>query len=216
MERLTHQRVSGIKAGYWTQSRKDELVERLALYEDTGLEPQEIMELKDLYRERCAELRIMQEAKEQQEHETAEKASRKQDMPPKMQQKAKVVQLDASGGEKKTEGEQPKKKKKDGPSGVPGPYKGFMHIQCPRCGAVKNFCSRKETEIFYCDSCKSTTHLENMAKVLLKCECGKTAVYYTNRYDAAFDIDCVQCEAPVCVEWNKRAKRYTTVRNGGY
>ena len=42
MERLTHQRSSGIKTGYWSPNRKDELVERLAAYEDTGLDPQEI------------------------------------------------------------------------------------------------------------------------------------------------------------------------------
>lgn len=46
MERLTHQRSSGIKTGYWSPNRKDELVERLAAYEDTGLDPQEIYSLK--------------------------------------------------------------------------------------------------------------------------------------------------------------------------
>ena len=46
MERLTHPRSNGIKTGYWSPSKKDELVERLAEYEDTGLRPQEIYELK--------------------------------------------------------------------------------------------------------------------------------------------------------------------------
>lgn len=46
MDRLTHQRSSGIKTGYWSPNRKDELVERLAAYEDTGLDPQEIYSLK--------------------------------------------------------------------------------------------------------------------------------------------------------------------------
>ena len=46
MDRLTHQRSSGIKTGYWSPNRKDELVERLAAYEDTGLDPQEIYNLK--------------------------------------------------------------------------------------------------------------------------------------------------------------------------
>ena len=46
MERLTHERSSGIKTGYWSPNKKDELVERLAKYENTGLTPQEIYELK--------------------------------------------------------------------------------------------------------------------------------------------------------------------------
>ncbi len=43
MNRLTHQRVNGIKQGYWTAAKKDELAERLAAYEDTGLTPEEII-----------------------------------------------------------------------------------------------------------------------------------------------------------------------------
>lgn len=46
MERLTHPRNSGIKTGYWSPNKKDELVERLAAYEDTGLTPEEIERLK--------------------------------------------------------------------------------------------------------------------------------------------------------------------------
>lgn len=46
MERLTHPRSSGIKTGYWSPNKKDELIERLAAYEDTGLTPKEIERLK--------------------------------------------------------------------------------------------------------------------------------------------------------------------------
>jgi hypothetical protein len=46
MERLTHQRSSGIKTGYWSPAGKSELIERLAAYEGTGLDPQEIYSLK--------------------------------------------------------------------------------------------------------------------------------------------------------------------------
>lgn len=44
-ERLTHKRVNGIKRGYWSAAKKDELVERLAAFEDTGLSPEEIRSL---------------------------------------------------------------------------------------------------------------------------------------------------------------------------
>lgn len=34
MERLTHKRENGIKRGYWSSNKKQELVDRLAMYED--------------------------------------------------------------------------------------------------------------------------------------------------------------------------------------
>lgn len=46
MQRLTHARSNGIKTGYWSPNKKEELVCRLAEYEDTGLTPQEIYSLK--------------------------------------------------------------------------------------------------------------------------------------------------------------------------
>lgn len=42
MERLTHERANGIKTGYWSAATKEALVQRLAAYENTGLEPEEI------------------------------------------------------------------------------------------------------------------------------------------------------------------------------
>ena len=42
MERMTHKRVNGIKTGYWSPETKETLVQRLAAYENTGLEPWEI------------------------------------------------------------------------------------------------------------------------------------------------------------------------------
>lgn len=44
MERLTSKRVNGIKSGYWSAAKKDELIARLAEYEDTGKTPEEIKE----------------------------------------------------------------------------------------------------------------------------------------------------------------------------
>ena len=47
MERLTFYRMSGIKEGHWSPKKKQELVDRLADYEGTGLTPEQIMELKE-------------------------------------------------------------------------------------------------------------------------------------------------------------------------
>ena len=42
-DRLTHERTGNIKrSGYWSPNKKQELVDRLAAYEDTGLTPEEI------------------------------------------------------------------------------------------------------------------------------------------------------------------------------
>ena len=40
--RLTLKRVNGIKEGYWSPCRKDELTERLAMYEDLGFSPEDL------------------------------------------------------------------------------------------------------------------------------------------------------------------------------
>ena len=42
----THPRSSGIRTGYWSPERKETLVQCLAQYEDTGLTPEEIRELR--------------------------------------------------------------------------------------------------------------------------------------------------------------------------
>lgn len=47
MERLTHERSNGIKEGYWSPNRKEELIQRLAAYENTGLTPEKINQLKE-------------------------------------------------------------------------------------------------------------------------------------------------------------------------
>lgn len=67
MERLTRKRVNGIKTGYWSSSKKQDLVDRLSEYEDTGLTPEQIRQIDDLYAEKCrevAELRERDTAKE--------------------------------------------------------------------------------------------------------------------------------------------------------
>ena len=48
MQRLTFKRVNGIKAGYWSPARKDELIERLAQYEDLGYDPEDLKLILDM------------------------------------------------------------------------------------------------------------------------------------------------------------------------
>lgn len=47
--RMTHERASGIKTGYWSPNKKNELVNRLAEFENIGLDPEEIKLMIQLY-----------------------------------------------------------------------------------------------------------------------------------------------------------------------
>lgn len=47
VERLTHKRANGIKEGHWSPNKKQELVDALAAYEDTGLTAEQIRVLKE-------------------------------------------------------------------------------------------------------------------------------------------------------------------------
>lgn len=47
MKRLTHYRMNGIKSGYWSPNKKQELVDRLAEYENLGMTPEEIVSLNE-------------------------------------------------------------------------------------------------------------------------------------------------------------------------
>ena len=56
MERLTHERTNGIKAGYWSPNKKQELVDTLAAYENTELTPEQIIEMDKMYTELAKEV----------------------------------------------------------------------------------------------------------------------------------------------------------------
>lgn len=48
MQRLTHKIVNGIDTGYWSPAKEDELVERLAQYENLGYDPEELKMIMDM------------------------------------------------------------------------------------------------------------------------------------------------------------------------
>lgn len=45
--RLTHKRENGIKSGYWSPNKKDELINRLAEYENLGYSPEDLTTILD-------------------------------------------------------------------------------------------------------------------------------------------------------------------------
>lgn len=67
-------------------------------------------------------------------------------------------------------------------------FTGFLYVRCEKCGGK--------------------TELKNMRQVKIWCECGSAYRYHTNIQDAAFDMPCLNCEAPVALEWNENKNRY--------
>lgn len=92
-------------------------------------------------------------------------------------------------------------------------YKGFMYVKCPECGALKGFYTKKESDHYHCDNCGARTDFKNPLVLLwINCECGERFRYWTNMTDPAFDVSCLNCGAPVAVQWNEHKGLYETIR----
>ena len=92
-------------------------------------------------------------------------------------------------------------------------FRGFMHIECEHCGKITSTCLKGWQRFFTCNNCNERLPMteENMRKVVMDCKCGNHSEYFTNRVDGMFDIDCINCGAPVTVEWNSKKKEYRSL-----
>lgn len=81
-------------------------------------------------------------------------------------------------------------------------FTGFLYVRCEKCGQERGFCAKTPISSYYCRECGGKTELKNMRQVKIWCECGSAYRYHTNIQDAAFDTPCLNCEAPVALEWN--------------
>lgn len=91
-------------------------------------------------------------------------------------------------------------------------YKGFMYIKCPECGHIRGFNMKKPADHFHCDSCgKRTVFADPLVPLWVFCECGKQFRYMTNMDEPMFDINCLECGAPVAVKWNEKERVYETI-----
>ncbi|WP_458397432.1 hypothetical protein [Anaerotignum sp.] len=91
-------------------------------------------------------------------------------------------------------------------------YRGFLHLECSRCGRAKTFCAKEKMTVHRCCDCGKETELKDMRMAYTKCKCGQESYYLTNRTDAVLDIPCAHCGAPVSVMWNPNKKCYETIR----
>lgn len=94
-------------------------------------------------------------------------------------------------------------------------YRGFLYIKCPKCGNIKGFYMKKESDHYHCDACGARTEFEKPLSLLwVHCECGGSFKYMTNMTEPMFDINCLECGAPVAVKWNGNKHLYETIREG--
>lgn len=94
-------------------------------------------------------------------------------------------------------------------------YRGFLHLKCEHCGKVKSFMPKNPMEQYHCNECGGDTILKDMCTVLFTCpNCGKSFKYQTNRYDASFSMECVNCGSLVGIKYNSEKRSYEGVADG--
>lgn len=92
-------------------------------------------------------------------------------------------------------------------------YKGFLYIKCPECGMVKGFNMKYPSDHYHCDSCGARSEFKDqLVPMWVNCECGGRFRYMTNMEEPIFDVNCLNCGAPVAIQWNEKKKIYETVQ----
>lgn len=90
-------------------------------------------------------------------------------------------------------------------------YKGFLYIKCQKCGEIKGYCTKYPLKYHQC-ACGAKTELVDLVPLYISCECGRKFKYQTNMTEKQFDIECLDCGAPVAVHWNEKKKLYEAIR----
>lgn len=93
-------------------------------------------------------------------------------------------------------------------------YKGFLYIRCPECGAERGLCSKAGQHSIHCDECGCNEEFaEPLISMYVKCECGSSFKYMTNKKEEMFDMVCLNCKSPVPMKYNGKKNCYETIRN---
>lgn len=92
-------------------------------------------------------------------------------------------------------------------------YKGFLYVKCPKCGTVRGFCAKEQMDGYHCFECGADMPFtKELVPLHINCQCGGRFKYMTNITDNAFDVNCLECGAPVAVCYNTKKKLYETIR----
>ena len=89
-------------------------------------------------------------------------------------------------------------------------YKGFLYIECEKCGALKGFCVKHPLTYHKCE-CGHETRLRGLRPAHVKCECNSQFRYHTNIQRDAFTIECLHCGSPVDMELDGKGTAFVSV-----
>lgn len=174
-----------------------------AAFGDPGHTAAERATLDDLAVESLGELKKKEAtAAQQRQEEPLEKATKE----PEPQKKRMVQRPDILERAKAAQPAESAHRAPEPP--VEAKFTGFLYVRCEKCGQERGFCAKTPISSCYCRECGGKTELKNMRQVKIWCECGSAYRYHTNIQDAAFDMPCLNCEAPVALEWNENKNRY--------
>ena len=110
--------------------------------------------------------------------------------------------------------EAPTRDTESGAENEPKSYKGFLYVECEKCGKTKGFCVKHPITSRRCE-CGHTTELRYLLPAHVRCECESRFTYHTNMRSNVFTIDCLHCGAPVDMELGAKAKAFVTIGRDG-
>lgn len=104
----------------------------------------------------------------------------------------------------------PKEDTESGAEDEPEEYRGFMYVECEKCGTRKGFCVKSPITYHKCE-CGHETKLHGLRPAHVKCECNSRFTYSTNIQSGEFTINCLNCGSPVDMELGSKSTAFVSV-----
>lgn len=91
-------------------------------------------------------------------------------------------------------------------------YRGFLLMECGKCGRLKGFNAKEPVTENTCRDCGHVTVLKDVVRADLYCPvCKKTWRYKTNTTQPDLSCACINCGTRMRSRWNKRLRCYLPV-----
>ena len=131
--------------------------------------------------------------------------------PPKHEAKSRLESLFGAKNEwKMPAAPEPAQNAESGEEPRKEEYKGFLCVECEKCGTIKGFCVKHPIDVHVCE-CGHGTRLHNLRPAHVKCKCGSRFLYNTNLQVDAFTISCLHCDSPVDMELGAKETAFVSV-----
>ena len=93
-------------------------------------------------------------------------------------------------------------------------YRGFLHMKCSHCGALRAFFTKEPITNYRCKECGEETPFKEPLKIMiLSCpSCGREFKYRTNSTEPRVTHNCIECGAPVDMEYVEKKDCYMTMK----